>query len=90
MIRSTVWCRHWVGHLEDEFSLTPLQHGRTRVERRTEFRAAGVFASLKQIALWAALRQAHVYAARNWRRLAEERQKHAGGDAPAAQAMGSL
>jgi hypothetical protein len=75
MIRSTVWCRDWVGHLEDEFSLTPLGDGRTRVKRQTEFKAAGWFSGLKQIALWAALRQAHVYAARNWRRLAAERKR---------------
>ncbi|SFA96293.1 hypothetical protein SAMN03159496_01204 [Rhizobium sp. NFR07] len=88
MIRSTVWCRDWVGHLEDEFSLTPLDGGRTRVERQTEFKAAGWFSGLKQIALWAALRQAHVYAARNWRRLATERMRMEAGNAMAAQAAG--
>lgn len=78
MIRSTVWCRTWVGALEDEFMLTPLEGNRTAVERRTEFRAAGRFRLLKQIALWAALRQAHIYASRNWRRLSLARKQKEG------------
>lgn len=72
MIDSTVWCRNWVGHLEDEFILTPLGDGRTQVERRTEFRARGWLKPIRQIGLWVALRQAHRYAARNWRRLGSE------------------
>jgi hypothetical protein len=90
MIRSTVWCRAWVGHLEDVFSLTPLGDGKTRVERRTEFKAAGWLSGLKQVALWAALRQAHVYAARNWRRLAAERARMEAGNIRAAQMAGAV
>lgn len=70
MIGSTVWCRDWVGFLEDEFTLTPLTNGQTRVARRTTFRAEGPFRLLRQAGLWLALRQAHRYASRNWRRLA--------------------
>ena len=44
MVASTVWCRDWVGLLEDEFTLTPIEGGRTRVERRTVFSARGLFA----------------------------------------------
>ncbi len=73
MIASTVWCRDWVGHLEDQFTLTPLEGGRTKVERLTEFRAAGWLWPVRQIGLWVALAQAHRYAARNWRRLSEAR-----------------
>lgn len=70
MIGSTVWCRGWVGFLEDEFALTPLHNGGTRVSRRTIFRARAPFRLLKQFGLWVALGQAHRYASRNWRRLA--------------------
>lgn len=70
MVDSTVWCRDWVGLLEDEFTLTPLGDGRTRVARRTTFRARGSFRLPRQAGLWLALKQAHRYAARNWRRLA--------------------
>ena len=74
MIDSTVWCRDWVGFLEDEFRLTPLGNGQTRVERTTTFEARGAFKSLRQLGLRLALAQAHRYAARNWRRLACEKQ----------------
>ncbi|MDS0860974.1 hypothetical protein NUV25_25010 [Burkholderia pseudomultivorans] len=70
MIASTVWCRDWVDLLEDEFTLTPIDDGNTRVERRTVFRARGFLKPVRQLGLWLALRQAHWYAARNWRRLA--------------------
>lgn len=70
MVASTVWCRDWVGLLEDEFTLTPIDGGGTRVERRTVFSARGLFKPIRQIGLWLALQQAHRYAARNWRRLA--------------------
>ncbi len=84
MIASTVWCRDWIGHLEDEFTLTPLGDGRTRVERRTTFEAAGPLAPLKRLSLYVALRQAHLYAARNWRRLSGERKRAENGLALAA------
>nr|WP_254615177.1 hypothetical protein [Burkholderia pyrrocinia] len=71
MVSSTVWCRDWVGLLEDEFTLTPIEGDKTRVERRTVFSARGIiFRPVRQIGLWVALLQAHRYAARNWRRLA--------------------
>ncbi len=62
-----------MGHLEDEFTLTPLPNGRTKVVRLTEFRAAGWLWRVRQIGLMLALAQAHRYAARNWRRLSEAR-----------------
>lgn len=70
MVSSTVWCRDWVGLLEDEFTLTSIEGDKTRVERRTVFSARGIFKPVRQIGLWLALQQAHRYAARNWRRLA--------------------
>ena len=70
MIDATIPKRHWIGHLEDRFSLLPLPDGRTRVERRTVFTGRGLLAPLKTLALLVALTQAHRYAARNWRRLA--------------------
>ncbi|SDO46818.1 hypothetical protein [Phyllobacterium sp. OV277] len=75
MQESTVWCRDWVGYLEDTFTLTPLPGGRTRVERTTRFGAAGALRPLKQLGLWVSLRQAHAYASRNWRRLAYQRKE---------------
>ena len=70
MQESTIWCRDWVGLLEDTFILTPQSDGRTVVERVTLFEGAGPLGFLKTLSLWLALRQAHRYAARNWRRLA--------------------
>ena len=72
MQESTIWCRAWVGHLEDTFTLTLRPDGRTDVRRSTDFSAAGRFKFLKMISLWIALRQAHAYASKNWRRLAAE------------------
>jgi hypothetical protein len=72
MLESTIWCREWVGHLKDTFTLMPRSDGKTEVRRITEFGAAGRFKALKELALMLALRQAHRYAARNWRRLAGE------------------
>ncbi|MBP0617059.1 SRPBCC family protein [Jiella mangrovi] len=82
MIASTVWCRNWVGHLEDEFTLTPLGGGQTRVERTTTFEARGMLRIIRRLGLLIALKQAHAYAARNWRRLAQERQDKASDQAP--------
>ncbi|WP_175748583.1 hypothetical protein [Burkholderia pyrrocinia] len=70
MVSSTVWCRDWVGLLEDEFTLTSIEGDKTRVERRTVFSARGIFKPVRQIGLWLTLQQAHRYAARNWRSLA--------------------
>jgi hypothetical protein len=72
MQNSTIWCRGWVGHLRDTFTLMPGSDGRTRVQRMTEFSAAGGFRAVKELALRLALHQAHRYAARNWRRLVAE------------------
>lgn len=72
MIDSTVWCKDWIGNLEDEFTLIPMGPDVTRVERRSQFTARGVLAPVKQIALWFALKQAHRYASKNWRRLSDE------------------
>jgi hypothetical protein len=69
---STIWCRSWVGHLEDTFILTLQPDGRTEVRRSTRFSGAGLFKGFKTMFLWIALRQAHRYAAKNWRRLALE------------------
>ena len=77
MQKSTVWCGDWVELLEDEFTLTPLDGNRTKVERVTEFRAKGRFNLLKQLALRIALGQAHHYASTNWRRLAMKRKASA-------------
>ncbi len=73
MQESTVWCGDWVDVLEDEFTLTPLDGNRTRVERKTEFRSKGRFRLLKQLGMWLALVQAHRYASSNWRRLSMAR-----------------
>lgn len=67
---STVWCRQWIGCLEDTFTLDPLPNGQTQVRRKTQFKGAGLLAPLKTLALRIALAQAHRYAAKNWRRLA--------------------
>ncbi|KJK21943.1 hypothetical protein UB46_24270 [Burkholderiaceae bacterium 16] len=72
MRESTVWCRAWVGKLVDTFTLESLGDGRTRVRRTTEFEARGLLKMLRLVGLWAALRQAHAYAAKNWRRLAQD------------------
>ena len=74
MIASTVWCQHWIGKLEDEFTLVPVGENATRVERRSDFTADGWLAPIKQLALWLALKQAHRYASKNWRRLSSEAQ----------------
>ncbi|MGH8778477.1 hypothetical protein [Paraburkholderia sp.] len=74
MQNSTVWCRAWVGKLVDTFTLEALDDHRTLVRRTTEFDAAGPgpLKTLRLIGLWVALSQAHRYAAKNWRRLAQE------------------
>ncbi|MCX4161900.1 MULTISPECIES: hypothetical protein [Paraburkholderia] len=72
MQQSTVWCREWVGKLIDTFTLEALDGNRTLVRRTTEFEATGLLKVLRLVGLWAALRQAHAYAAKNWRRLAQD------------------
>jgi len=67
---SDIWCRDRVAYLRDTFLLEPEGGGRTRVRRITEFRGARPFPLISTLALWFSLRQAHRYAARNWRRLA--------------------
>ncbi|NTF30545.1 hypothetical protein G6L88_00445 [Rhizobium skierniewicense] len=74
MIDSTVWCKDWIGTLEDDFTLVPIGPNRTRVERRSDFTARGLLALVRQLALWIALKQAHRYASKNWRRLSSEAQ----------------
>jgi len=69
---TNVWCRKWVSFLEDTFLLEPEAGERTRVRRITEFRGVKSIPVLSPLALWFSLRQAHRYAAKNWRRLAME------------------
>ncbi|MGI9270808.1 MAG: hypothetical protein ACR2QT_03470 [Woeseiaceae bacterium] len=69
---TNVWCRKWVSFLEDTFLLEPEEGERTRVRRITEFRGVKSIPILSPLALWFSLRQAHSYAAKNWRRLALE------------------
>ncbi|UCE90693.1 MAG: hypothetical protein JSW10_11925 [Pseudomonadota bacterium] len=81
MKSSTLWSNDWVGELIDTFELVPLDSNRTRVVRTTVFDSQRPFKVLKRYALWFALRQAHRYASKNWRRLAyktrDERNRHA-------------
>lgn len=67
---TNVWCRKWVSFLEDTFLLEPVAGERTQVRRITEFRGSQSIPLLSPLALWFSLRQAHWYAAKNWRRLA--------------------
>jgi len=66
---TNVWCRKWVSFLQDTFLLETIDEGRTRVRRITEFNGVASIPILSTLALWFSLRQAHRYAAKNWRRL---------------------
>ena len=78
---TNVWCRNWVTFLQDSFMLEPMSDGRTRVRRITEFRGAKSIPVVSTLALWFSLRQAHRYAAKNWRRLSSACKKHHPGSA---------
>lgn len=72
MRETNVWCRKWVSFLQDTFLLEPIGDGGTRVRRITEFRGVTSIPVLSTLALWFSLRQAHRYAAKNWRRLSSD------------------
>jgi len=72
MRETNVWCRRWVEFLQDTFLLEAVESDRTRVRRITEFRGAKSIPVLSTLALWFSLRQAHKYAAKNWRRMSSE------------------
>lgn len=76
MVNSSMPLGHWIGKLEDTFTLTPLGGRRTAVGRRTVFTAKSPVAFFKQIGIAVFLKQTHNYAARNWRRLSYERAGH--------------
>lgn len=69
---SNVWCKNWVSFLQDSFLLEATDNASTRVKRITEFRGVTHIPILSTIALWFSLKQAHRYAAKNWRRLSTE------------------
>ena len=69
---TNVWCRKWVSFLQDTFLLESIDDSRTRVQRITEFNGVASIPVLSTLALWFSLRQAHRYAAKNWRRLSTE------------------
>lgn len=69
---TNVWCRKWVSFLQDTFLLESIDDSRTRVQRITEFSGVASIPVLSTLALWFSLRQAHRYAAKNWRRLSTE------------------
>lgn len=70
MKESSVWCKNWVSFLQDTFILEPIESGKTKVIRITEFRGVRHIPIISTLALWFSLRQAHRYASKNWRRLA--------------------
>ncbi len=72
MRETNVWCRRWVEFLQDTFLLEAVESDQTRVRRITEFRGANSIPVLSTLALWFSLRQAHRYAAKNWRRMSSE------------------
>ena len=72
MRETNVWCRRWVEFLRDTFLLEAVESDRTRVRRITEFKGANSIPVLSTLALWFSLRQAHRYAAKNWRRMSSE------------------
>ena len=69
---TNVWCRKWVSFLQDTFLLEPIEGDRTRVSRVTEFSGVRSIPVVSTLALWFSLRQAHRYAAKNWRRLSTQ------------------
>jgi hypothetical protein len=72
MRETNVWCRSWVSFLQDTFLLEPIDDSRTRVRRVTEFKGVASIPVLSTLALWFSLKQAHRYAAKNWRRLSAD------------------
>ena len=72
MRETNVWCRRWVEFLRDTFLLEAVGSDQTRVRRITEFRGANSIPVLSTLALWFSLRQAHRYAAKNWRRMSSQ------------------
>ena len=72
MISSSMPKSHWLEALEDTFSLEFVAPGLTLVVRDTRFTATGALWVFKEIAILVFLKQTHLYAARNWRRLAYE------------------
>ena len=72
MRETDVWCRNWVSFLQDTFLLEPIEGSRSRVRRVTEFRGVASIPVLSTLALWFSLKQAHRYAAKNWRRLSSD------------------
>ncbi len=75
MRETNVWCRNWVSFLQDTFLLELIGEEKTQVRRITEFRGVASIPLLSTIALWFSLRQAHRYAAKNWRRLSSDMKK---------------
>jgi hypothetical protein len=69
MRKTNVWCRNWVSFLQDTFLLEPIEGSKTCVSRVTEFKGVASIPVLSTLALWFSLKQAHRYAAKNWRRL---------------------
>lgn len=72
MKESNVWCRNWVGFLQDSFILSPINESQTKVVRITEFRGVRHLPVISTLALWFSLKQAHQYASKNWRRLSSQ------------------
>lgn len=72
MRETNIWCRSWVSYLQDTFLLESMTGGKTRVRRITEFKGVVSIPVLSTLALWFSLRQAHRYAAKNWRRLSSD------------------
>lgn len=71
MTDSNVWCKAWVGFLQDTFILAPMPNQQTRVTRITAFSGA-LIPGLTTWVLRFSLKQAHRYAAENWRRLSSQ------------------
>lgn len=72
MRETNVWCRNWVSFLQDTFLLELIGDDKTRVRRTTEFKGVMSIPIVSTLALWFSLRQAHRYAAKNWRRLSSD------------------
>lgn len=72
MKESNVWCKAWVGFLQDSFILEPEENEKTTVRRITEFKGSKLLPFIATASLWFSLRQAHKYASKNWRRLSSQ------------------
>ena len=81
MRETNVWCRNWVSFLQDTFLLESIDGGKTRVQRITEFKGVPSIPIISTLALWFSLRQAHRYAAKNWRRLSSDVKRQRTGSA---------